>query len=109
MTTYTYVATEADGRTATGKTRAANRDAAEDVLYGRGLLNVELVEKKGLLQTELMAKKVKRVEIMHLSRQLGAFIHAGLPLVDAVQSLGAPHDGRSRGPVARRGHPVELF
>jgi len=26
---------------------------------------------------------------MHLSRQLGAFIHAGLPLVEAVHSLGA--------------------
>jgi len=89
MTAYTYVATEADGRTATGKTKATNRDAAEDTLYGRGLLDVELTEKKGLLQTELMAKKVKRVEIMHLSRQLGAFIHAGLPLVDAVHSLGA--------------------
>ena len=95
MTTYTYVATEAGGQTSTGKTRAANRDAAEDVLYGRGLLNVELVEKKGLLQTELMAKKVKRVEIMHLSRQLGAFIHAGLPLVDAVHSLGAEADNPS--------------
>jgi len=89
MTAYTYVATEADGRTTTGKTKAANRDAAEDVLYGRGLLDVELTEKKGILQTELMAKKVKRIEIMHLSRQLGAFIHAGLPLVDAVHSLGA--------------------
>jgi type IV pilus assembly protein PilC len=89
MTAYTYVATEADGRVATGKTKAANRDAAEDVLYGRGLRDVELTETKGLLQKELSPKRVKRVEIMHLSRQLGAFIHAGLPLVEAVHSLGA--------------------
>ena len=89
MPAFAYVATEADGRAATGKARAADRDAAEAMLRGRGLLDLEVTEKKGLLQTELMAKKVKRVEIMHLSRQLGAFIHAGLPLVDAVHTLGA--------------------
>src|SRR5437899_5160728 len=37
---------------------------------------------------ELTARRVKREEIMHLSRQLGAFIQAGLPLVDAVHTLG---------------------
>jgi type IV pilus assembly protein PilC len=89
MTTYAYVATEADGRVATGKAKGANREAAKTTLHGRGLLDVELTEKTGLLHKELMAKRVKRVEIMHLSRQLGAFIHAGLPLVDAVHTLGA--------------------
>ena len=89
MTAYAYVAREADGRVASGKTKGADRDAAETALHGRGLRDVELTEKKGLLQTELKAKRVKRVEIMHLSRQLGAFIHAGLPLVDAVRTLGA--------------------
>ncbi|MEV4314364.1 type II secretion system F family protein [Actinocrispum sp. NPDC049592] len=44
---------------------------------------------KELLNKELSAPKVKREEIMHLSRQLGAFIRAGLPLVDAVHTLGA--------------------
>ena len=95
MTAYAYVATEADGRIATGRTKAANRESAETTLHGRGLLDVELTEKKGLLQTELMPKKVKRVEIMHLSRQLGAFIHAGLPLVDAVHTLGAESSNSS--------------
>ncbi|MBC7559051.1 MAG: type II secretion system F family protein [Dermatophilaceae bacterium] len=89
MPAFAYVAMKADGRPATGKARAADRDAAEAMLRGRGLLDLEVTEQKGLLQSELMAKKVKRVEIMHLSRQLGAFIHAGLPLVDAVHTLGA--------------------
>jgi type IV pilus assembly protein PilC len=88
MTAYAYVATEADGRVATGRAKAADREAAETMLHGRGLLEVRLTEKKGLLQTEIMAKRVKREEIMHLSRQLGAFVHAGLPLVDAVHTLG---------------------
>ncbi len=37
---------------------------------------------------ELTAPRVKREEIMHLSRQLGAFVQAGLPLIDAVHTLG---------------------
>jgi type IV pilus assembly protein PilC len=89
VTTYAYVAEETDGQLATGRAKAADRDAMEAMLRGRGLLNIRLTEKKGLLKTELMAKRVKRVEIMHLSRQLGAFIHAGLPLVEAVHTLGA--------------------
>src|SRR5205823_2305275 len=32
--------------------------------------------------------RVKRTEVMHLSRQLGAFVRAGLPLIDAVRALG---------------------
>jgi type IV pilus assembly protein PilC len=89
MTAYGYVATQADGQVATGRARAASRQEAESMLNGRGLGEVELTEKKGLLQLELTAKRVKRAEIMHLSRQLGAFVHAGLPLVDAVHTLGA--------------------
>jgi len=89
MTAYAYVAREISGQVAIGRVKAVNREAAETMVHSRGLVDVELTEKTGLLQTELMAKKVKRVEIMHLSRQLGAFVHAGLPLVDAVHTLGA--------------------
>ena len=89
MTAYTYVARETNGTVATGRAKAVHRDAAEAMLRDRGLHDIELTEKKGLLQAELMAKRVKRVEIMHLSRQLGAFVRAGLPLVDAVHTLGA--------------------
>jgi len=88
MTAYTYVARETNGKVATGRAKAVHRDAAEAMLRDRGLHDIELAEKKGLLQIELMAKRVKRVEIMHLSRQLGAFVRAGLPLVDAVHTLG---------------------
>ncbi len=95
MTAYAYVATEADGQVATGKAKGASREAAESTLHERGLRDVRLTEKKGLLQIELMAKRVKKVEIMHLSRQLGAFIHAGLPLVEAVHTLGAESDNSS--------------
>ena len=44
--------------------------------------------RKTFLGLELRSSRVKREEIMHLSRQLGAFVHAGLPLIDAVHTLG---------------------
>jgi len=89
MTVYAYVATEAGGQVTTGRTKAPSRDAAEAGLHGRGLVEITLTQKKSLLKSDVMAKRVKRIEIMHLSRQLGAFIHAGLPLVEAVHTLGA--------------------
>lgn len=88
MTRYAYVATQADGGVATGSASAVDRKSAEDLLQGRCLLDIELTQKRSLLQTEVLPKRVKREEIMHLSRQLGAFVHAGLPLVDAVHTLG---------------------
>ncbi|MGE5827573.1 MAG: type II secretion system F family protein, partial [Micromonosporaceae bacterium] len=44
--------------------------------------------KKSFLRKEIAPKRVKREEVMHLSRQLGAFIRAGLPLIEAVHTLG---------------------
>lgn len=88
MNRYAYVAVTPDGQRTKGVTRATTRDAAEIDLYDRDLRGIRLTEKKGLLQTELSAPRVKREEVMHLSRQLGAFIKAGLPLIEAVRTLG---------------------
>jgi type IV pilus assembly protein PilC len=41
-----------------------------------------------ILQIDVFGSSVKREEIMHFSRQLGAFVRAGLPLVEAVHILG---------------------
>ena len=52
------------------------------------MTEVRTPEKKSLLKMEITPARVKREEIMHLSRQLGAFVHAGLPILDAVRILG---------------------
>ena len=41
-----------------------------------------------LLRLEITPARVKRDELMHLSRQLGAFVGAGLPILEAVRILG---------------------
>jgi type IV pilus assembly protein PilC len=54
--------------------------------------------KTSLLQTEIFGSRVKRDELMHLSRQLGAFVQAGLPLIEAVRILSE----EARSPALRK-------
>ena len=51
-----------------------SREAAELALYEQELRNIRVVEKKSILKAEITPTRVKREEVMHLSRQLGAFI-----------------------------------
>jgi type IV pilus assembly protein PilC len=88
MPKYAYSATSPMGVQTKGVERAASREAAELSLYERELRDISVTEKKSFLAAEVMAPRVKRVELMHLSRQLGAFVQAGLPLLEAVHSIG---------------------
>jgi type IV pilus assembly protein PilC len=92
---FEYVATGPDGRHTSGIQRAATRDAAEHALYQRNLRGIRVTEKRG---AEIRGSKVKRDEVMHLSRQLSAFVRAGLPLIEAVHTLGV----ESGNPTLRR-------
>jgi type IV pilus assembly protein PilC len=92
---YSYSATLPTGQPARGTEKAASREAAELALYERDLRDIRVEEKKSLLQMELTAPRVKRDELMHLSRQLGAFIRAGLPLIDAVHTIGTESSNSS--------------
>lgn len=88
MTRYAYVAVTPDGEVTRGTQRGESAEAVEIELYERELRDIRVTEKTSIFQLELTAPKVKREEVMHLSRQLGAFIRAGLPLIDAVRTLG---------------------
>ncbi|GAA4417769.1 type II secretion system F family protein [Actinokineospora soli] len=88
MARFTYTAAAPTGEQAEGTLRATDREAAELALHAQGMRRIILAEKPGLLRTEITAPRVKRAEVMHLTRQLGAFIRAGLPLVEAVRVLG---------------------
>jgi type IV pilus assembly protein PilC len=88
MARYAYVATAPDGRLVKGTHQADGREAVELALYARALRDIKLTEKASLMSLEITPQRVKREDIMHLSRQLGAFIRAGLPLIDAISTLG---------------------
>lgn len=61
-------------------------------------------EKTSILQYEISGPRIKREHVMHLSRQIAAFLRAGLPILDAVHSIGAESENSS---VRRMMHDIE--
>jgi type IV pilus assembly protein PilC len=98
MTKYTYRAMDREGNQTKGTTKAVDRFTAESNLREQGLRVVDIAEKTSVFQFELRPRRVKSEEIMHLSRQMGAFIRAGLPLIGAVHTLGID----ARNPTVRK-------
>ena len=87
MPKFAYVAVDPRRRTrSTGTPKADSRADAELALYERELRDIRVTEKKSLLQIEITGPRIKREELMHLSRQLAAFLRAGIPILDAVHA-----------------------
>src|SRR3954453_312105 len=42
---------------------------------------------QSLLNFQITAKKVKRKDLMHFSRQLAVFLEAGVPITDALNAI----------------------
>lgn len=104
MPKYAYAAQASDGTRLTGVQKADSRADAELALFDQELRVLEVKEKKSLLQFEVSAPRVKRDELMHLSRQLAAFIKAGLPILRAVHTIGEETDSST---VRRVMHDIE--
>ncbi len=95
MPKYAYSGTTLDGSQVKGTEKAGSRSDAEVALYERDLRDLKVTEKVSILQTEITGPRIKRAEVMHLSRQMGAFLRAGLPILDAVHSIGAESENSS--------------
>ncbi|HVU91916.1 MAG TPA: type II secretion system F family protein [Jatrophihabitans sp.] len=95
MPKYAYVAVAPDGQPATGVEKADNRSAAELALYDRQLREIRISEKKSFLQAEISGPRVKRDDLMNLSRQMAAFVRAGLPILEAVHTIAEESDNSS--------------
>lgn len=104
MPTYAYAGVDLDGAEVTGTHKAATRGDAEVALYERDLRDLQITEKKSWLQYEISGPRIKAEEIMHLSRQIAAFLRAGLPILDAVHSIGEEHENSS---IRRMMHDIE--
>ena len=88
MAKFKYVATTPEGVKVTGVLEAPTTGVARSSLADQALSPVSLKQRKSVLQFELTRKKVKREEVMHFSRQLAAFIRAGIPILDAIDVFG---------------------
>src|SRR5437868_1191723 len=94
MPRFAYVAEGPDGAVVKGLQEADTLTSARLALLGRDFHVKELAEKRGVMQLELTKTRIKKTELMHLSRQLGAFIRAGVPILDAIRVLGEESDSR---------------
>ncbi len=88
MPKFAYVALAPDGATAKGVHEAPTLAAARMALIQRQLRVQKIEPKKSLAQMELTPKRIKPSELMHLSRQLSAFLRAGIPILDAIRTIG---------------------
>lgn len=92
MTTYVYVATKVVGKKnkqkkVKGKLDGTSLQSARHELTARGLEGVSLRKRKKFTEIELTKKKTKPQEIANLSRQLSAFLRAGIPIIRALDTI----------------------
>ncbi len=87
MAKFSYVGTDLAGAKVKGQLDAPSIISARTALLERDVENVVLKEKKGILAFEITAKRIPREEVMHFSRQLAAFIRAGVPILDAIDTI----------------------
>jgi type IV pilus assembly protein PilC len=95
MPKFAYVGVTLDGNEVKGTHRAASRSDAEVSLYERQMRHLRVTEKKSILKYELSGPRIKREAVMHLSRQIAAFLRAGLPILEAVHTIGAENENSS--------------
>jgi type IV pilus assembly protein PilC len=87
MPKFKYVAVAGDGTESAGVFDAEDRAGVGTALLERGLALRTITEKKSLLQFEITRKKVPRKELMHFSRQLSAFLRAGVSILDSMETI----------------------
>lgn len=104
MPKYAYTAVAVDGSETKGSGKFDSREAAELALYEQEMRDIRVTEKTSVLQFEISGPRVKPTDLMHLSRQMAAFVRAGLPILDAVHEIAAEAANSS---VRRTMHDIE--
>ncbi|MGZ6955425.1 MAG: type II secretion system F family protein [Acidimicrobiia bacterium] len=87
MTAFKYVAVDPDGRKIRAKADAVNQDSLRNELELRQLDVKKIRKRRSFREIELTPRKVPRSDVMHFSRQVAAFVRAGIPLVEALETV----------------------
>lgn len=87
MPKFRYTATDAQGDTTSGVLQARNPAAVRNQLATQNLKVDNIKESKGFLSLEIGKQRVRRHDVMHLSRQLSAFVRAGVPILDGLEVI----------------------
>ncbi len=97
MRVFRYKAVNAEGKTISGMLQAADIRGVEEGLFSLGLypLSIKPVG-KGLSRflNYLLSRKIKRKDIIEFSNNLSVMLHAGIPLLDALQDIASTTENR---------------
>ena len=88
MARFNYTARTASGSEVSGTIKAPSVSGARAALLDRDLLVEAVEERRSILRTRIGSGKVPRSELMHLSRQLAAFVRSGVPLLESIEVIG---------------------
>ena len=88
MPKFAYAAIDPQGGSVEGFTKADTIGEARKYLLGENLYPTKLEEHRGAMSFELTKEKVKKKELMHFTRQLAVFVKAGIPITDALETIG---------------------
>jgi type IV pilus assembly protein PilC len=84
---FAYAAIDTTGTQVTGTIKADTRGTVKALLAQRQLFPITIEEKRGALDIEITRGKLKKTQLMHFSRQLAVFVRAGVPLIDALETI----------------------
>ena len=85
MPGFKYVAVAPDGAKVRAKAEAVNLDSLRNELLARQLDVKKIRRQRKFTEIELTKRRVPRTDLMHFSRQVAAFVRAGIPLVEALE------------------------
>ena len=86
MSKFKYVAETPDGESVKGEIEAASANVARNQLALHGMRVTKITKRMGM-QIEITKKKIPPVELMHFSRQMGTFMRAGVPVLEAIDNI----------------------
>src|SRR5687767_7489912 len=84
---FKYEGTTVDNKPASGVADGATMREARESLAGKGIRVTHIEPHKSFWSMQVGTRKVPPAEVMHLSRQLAAFIRAGVPIFDAISTI----------------------
>ena len=102
MAKFKYVAVRQDGERVEGTVAGFSIDGVTAGLARQGLEITSVTpRRRNLLQAELTPNKVKLVELGNFSRQMAAFVGAGVPILDALAIIEAEATDKTMRKVVR--------
>jgi type IV pilus assembly protein PilC len=95
MAKFSYQATTETGTKARGVATATSLKTAMAGLVEQGFTVSQLKPKRSVLKFEITKEKLPQGELMHFSRQLSAFVRAGIPLIEAIEVIEEEADDKT--------------